>query len=101
MNTFNAIAKSLGEVTLIALVLGVGVPVIVATGIRFWAPETVGADGGTATVPANRNAVTNAIAYVLFAVALVIVAAGILYVAKDFISHTFDIQLFGAKPPKK
>ncbi|GAB2539080.1 hypothetical protein [Nocardia heshunensis] len=97
MHTFNAIAKSLGEVTLIALVLGVGVPVIFAAGIRFWALEPA-ADGPRT---AQRNTVATTIAYVCFAAAAIVVLAGILYIAKDFISHTFDIQLFGAKPPKK
>ncbi|WP_433560562.1 hypothetical protein ACQP1O_23040 [Nocardia sp. CA-151230] len=97
MHTFDAIAKSLGEVTLIALVLGVGVPVIFGIGVRLWALEP--AADGPAT--ANRNVVVTAIAYLCFAAALVVVAAGILYIAKDFISHSFDIQLFGAKPPKK
>ncbi|MEC3956348.1 hypothetical protein VMT65_25140 [Nocardia sp. CDC153] len=98
MHTFTAIAKSLGEVTLIALVLGVGVPVIFGLGVRFWALEPATADGPATS---NRNTAATAIAYVCFAVALVVVLAGILYIAKDFISHTFDIQLFGAKPPKK
>ncbi|MGW4248256.1 hypothetical protein [Nocardia sp. NPDC004722] len=97
MHTFNAIAKSLGEVTLIALVLGVGVPVIFAAGIRFWAGEP--AVDGPRIAP--RNTVATTIAYVCFAAAAIVVLAGILYIAKDFISHTFDIQLFGAKPPKK
>ncbi|MFE3187807.1 hypothetical protein ACFXHA_02300 [Nocardia sp. NPDC059240] len=97
MHTFNAIAKSLGEVTLIALVLGVGVPVIFAAGIRFWALEPA-ADGPQTS---QRNTITTTLAYVCFVAAAIVVLAGILYIAKDFISHTFDIQLFGAKPPKK
>lgn len=97
MHTFTAIAKSLGEVTLIALALGIGVPVVVATGIRFWAMEPA-ADGPRTS---GRNTLAAAVAYACFAAAAIVVAAGILYIAKDFISHTFDIQLFGAKPPKK
>ncbi|MVU82442.1 hypothetical protein GPX89_35075 [Nocardia sp. ET3-3] len=96
MHTFNAIAKSLGEVTLIALVLGVGVPVIFAAGIRFWSLEPAAEGPRTST-----RAVVTALAYLCFAAALLVVVAGILYIAKDFISHSFDIQLFGAKPPKK
>ncbi|AYF75780.1 hypothetical protein D7D52_20220 [Nocardia yunnanensis] len=97
MHTFHAIAKSLGEVTLIALILGVGVPVVFATGIRLWAAEPA-ADGPRTT---QRTTVADTLAAVCFAAAALVVAAGILYIAKDFISHTFDIQLFGAKPPKK
>lgn len=94
MHTFNAIAKSLGEVTLIALALGVGVPLIFGLGIRFWAAEPVTVDGAPAP---HRNPFVQVLAYLCFAIALIVVVAGILYIAKDFISHTFDIQLFGAK----
>jgi hypothetical protein len=99
MHTFNEIAKSLGEVALIGLLLGAGLPLIFAIGMRFWAAEPATADGGTAVQ--TRNPVGQIIAYVCFAVVIVAVLVGILYIAKDFISHTFDVQLFGAKPPKK
>ena len=95
MHTIEAIAKSLGEVTLIALILGAGLPLIFAVGVRFWSMEsaTVTANGA----PAGRNAVAQAIAYLCFAIVIIAVALGILYIAKDFISHTFGVQLFGAK----
>ncbi|WP_330254262.1 hypothetical protein OG874_06835 [Nocardia sp. NBC_00565] len=96
MHTFNAIAKSLGEVTLIAVLLGAGLPLIFAVGIRFWSLETATANGAPA-----RNPLAQAVAYLCFAIVVIAVMIGILYIAKDFISHTFDIQLFGAKPPKK
>ncbi|MQY17380.1 hypothetical protein [Nocardia macrotermitis] len=97
MHTVSAIATSLGEVMLIALILGVGIPLIFAIGVRFWAPETATVNGA----PAERNPVFQAIAYICFAIVAIIVVLGIVYIAKDFISHTFDVQLFGAKPPKK
>ena len=95
MHTFEAIVKSLGEVTLIALVLGAGLPLIFALGVRFWSMETATATANGA--PAERNAIAQAIAYLCFAIVIVAVLLGILYIAKDFISHTFDVQLFGAK----
>jgi len=97
MHTVSAIATSLGEVMLIALILGVGIPLIFSVGVRFWSMETATANGA----PSGRNTVFQAVAYVCFAVVTIAVVLGILYVAKDFISHTFDVQLFGAKPPKK
>lgn len=93
MHTFDAIAASLGEVTLIALILGAGLPVIFAIGVRFWSMETATANGA----PAGRNTVAQAIAYLCFAIVVIAVLLGIIYIAKDFISHTFDVQLFGAK----
>ncbi|MQY26264.1 hypothetical protein [Nocardia aurantia] len=102
MHTFYAIAKSLGEVTLIGLLLGAGIPLVFALGIRFWALEPAVAEGGSGAVAERRgNPVAQAIAYLCFALVIVAVVLGILYIAKDFISHTFDVQLFGAKPPKK
>lgn len=98
MHTFNAIAKSLGEVTLIALLLGAGLPLIFTVGIRFWSMEPATVEGAPA---AARNPIASAVAYLCFAIVVVAVVLGILYIAKDFISHSFDIQLFGAKPPKK
>ncbi len=97
MHTFDAIAKSLGEVVLISVLLGAGLPLIYALGVRFWSAETATASvGGTATA-GGRNPVAQAIAYLCFAIVIVAVVIGILYIAKDFISHSFDIQLFGAK----
>ncbi|WP_019925743.1 hypothetical protein [Nocardia sp. BMG111209] len=100
MHTFYAIIKSLGEVTLIGLLLGAGIPLIFGLGVRFWALEPAVAEGGTATAR-RGNPAAQAIAYICFAIVIIAVVLGIVYVAKDFISHTFDIQLFGAKPPKK
>lgn len=98
MHTVTAIAKSLGEVTLIALLLGVGLPLIFSVGIRFWATDEPATANGA---PAVRNPVVQAVAYLCFAIVVIAVGLGILYIAKDFLSHSFDIQLFGAKPPKK
>ncbi|MEV6773573.1 hypothetical protein AB0N05_33570 [Nocardia sp. NPDC051030] len=98
MHTFTALVKSLAEVMAIALVLGVGVPLIFAIGIRFWSMEPATADGRAVT---TRYSVPQLVAYLCFAVVAIVVGVGILYVARDFISHTFDIQLLGAKPKKK
>ncbi len=98
MHTLTAIATSLGEVTFIAVVLGAGLPVIFAAGIRLWSAEPAAAEGTTA---GRRGSVTQLAAYICFALVAVAVLLGIAYVAKDFISHTFDIQLFGAKSAKK
>ncbi|WP_216894074.1 hypothetical protein [Nocardia alni] len=97
MHTFDAIVKSLGEVVLISVILGAGLPLIYAIGVRFWSMETatVSADG-TATA-GGRNPIAQAVAYLCFAIVILAVVVGILYIAKDFISHSFDIQLFGAK----
>jgi uncharacterized membrane protein (DUF485 family) len=76
---------SLWKVTLIGLVLGAGLPLIFAFGVRFMSTQT--ADG-------RRNNVGFTAAIACFAVVAVAVVAGILYVAKDFIAHQFGIHLF-------
>lgn len=95
MHTFTAIAASLGKVTLIALVLGAGLPLIFAVGIRFW--SMVPAADAAVT---RRGTAARAVAYLCFAVVVLAVVLGILYIAKDFISHTVNVQLFGARPKK-
>ncbi len=89
--------RSLGEVTLIALLLGAGLPLIFALGIRFWSAVPATADGAQAP----PNPIVRAAAYLCFTLVVLAVLLGIVYIAKDFLSHTFDVQLFGAKPPKK
>ncbi|MBF6064294.1 hypothetical protein IU500_21570 [Nocardia terpenica] len=95
MHTFTAIVASLGKVTLIALVLGAGLPLIFAVGIRFWSMEPA-ADAAVT----RRPTAAQAVAYLCFAVVVLAVVLGILYIAKDFISHTVNVQLFGARPKK-
>ncbi|ATL67577.1 hypothetical protein [Nocardia terpenica] len=95
MHTFTAIVASLGKVTLIALVLGAGLPLIFAVGIRFWSMEPA-ADAAVT----RRDTAARAVAYLCFAVVVLAVVLGILYIAKDFISHTVNVQLFGARPKK-
>jgi hypothetical protein len=93
MDTFGTIVKSLGEVALIGLLFGAGLPIIFAAGIRMLADGEPNA-GGTIT---GRDRVYTVIGYLLTGIVALTVLIGIVYIAKDFILHTFDVSLFGAK----
>ena len=75
-----------------ALIFGAGLPIVFAFGIRSLAPAGVNADG-----TAQRNPASTALGYLFLGLVVVAVVVGILFIAKDFIAHTFDISLFGAK----
>lgn len=93
MHTLATNLNALWKVTVIALILGAGLPLIFAYGIKFWSAETTNADG---TSTGQRNSAAAAGAIACFGVVVVAVVAGILYIAKAFIASKFDIHLFGA-----
>ncbi|WP_328388909.1 hypothetical protein [Nocardia sp. NBC_00416] len=83
--------RSLGQVTLAALVLGAGLPMVFAFGVRLWSlSETVAPDGSV-----RRRAVARVGAYTCLFAVVAVVIAGVLFVAKAFLAHRFGIHLFG------
>lgn len=91
METVLTNLRSLGEVTLAALVLGAGLPMVFALGVRWWsAAASAGPDG---TV--RRNPVALAGAYLCLIAVLVVVVAAVLLVAKAFLADRLGIHLFG------
>jgi hypothetical protein len=95
MNTFVNTIDSLWKVVAIGVALGVGLPIVFAFGIRNLSIARVGA-GGSAP-PRGFTAVIGAMC---ITAVLAAVTAGILFIAKDFIYHTFDFSLFGADTKK-
>jgi hypothetical protein len=96
VNTFNAILSSLGKVGMYAFLLGVGLPLLFAFGIRFMSVETASA-GGTGAPTGQRNQAAYALAMLIFAIVAGAVIIGILFIAKDFIGHQFGWYILGAK----
>lgn len=91
MSTLLTHLRALLDVTLAGLVLGAAVPVLFALGVRWWSvAEVTGSDG---TV--RRNPVAAAGACLCLLVVLVVVVAGVLFVAKGFLSDRLGIHLFG------
>ena len=82
---------SLWKVFLIGLVLGAGLPIVFALGIRLLSPELVRADG--VQRPAGA-AVRQIVGWFAITLVVVAIAVGILYVMKDFLAQSFGIHLF-------
>nr|WP_280441729.1 hypothetical protein [Nocardia brasiliensis] len=92
MHTLITNLNSLWKVMLAGLVLGAGLPLVFAVGVRFWsAAETVSADGRVT----QRNYPALAVALVCFGLIIAAIVTGILYTAKAFIAARFGIHLFG------
>lgn len=90
METVLTNLRSLGEVTLAALVLGAGLPMVFALGVRLWSAATAGPDGAV-----RRNPVALAGAYLCLITVLAVVVAAVLFVAKAFLADRLGIHLFG------
>lgn len=91
MSTLLNELRALFDVTLAALILGAAVPMLFALGVRWWSgAEVTGPDG---TV--RRNPVALAGALLCLLIVLTVVVAGVLLVAKGFLSDRLGLHLFG------
>ncbi|MEV6277492.1 hypothetical protein [Nocardia sp. NPDC051832] len=92
MHTLTTNLKALWDVTLAALILGAGLPIIFAVGVRLWSSaDSVQSDGSAA----RRNYPALAGAWACFLLVLAAIIVGILYTAKAFLAAKFGIHLFG------
>ena len=85
------------KILLFGLILGSGLPALFALGVRAGAAGAgvVGSDGSAV---AHKNPALTALSYALYALALVAVVIGVLYVARDFIGAHTGMYILGAKP---
>ena len=90
---FNYIAAL--KILAFGLLVGAGLPALFAVGVRLNA-EGVGVaqHGGTVS---HRNPVLVAISWLIFALVLVAVIVGVLFIARDFIGHHTGWYILGAK----
>lgn len=95
---FAAILLSALRVLGIGLVLGAGLPAIVAIAMHLQArgagDVTVDASGAV-TASGPRNPALSALAIVLFAFVICAVIAGVLFITRHSLHHYFGITLFG------
>ncbi|MFC9438128.1 hypothetical protein [Nocardia sp. NPDC057030] len=92
MHTLITNLNALWKVMLAGLILGAGLPLVFAVGVRFWsAGDAVSADGRVA----QRNYPALAVAVLCFGLIIAAIVTGILYTAKAFIAARFGIHLFG------
>lgn len=93
MHTLVTNLNALWQVTVAGLVLGAGLPIVFAVGVRLWsAADTVPTQGSAA----QRNYPALVGAYACFALVVAAIITGILYTAKAFLAARFGIHLFGA-----
>ncbi|CRZ18000.1 hypothetical protein [Mycolicibacterium neworleansense] len=90
-NWINLVA--VGKILLFGLVVGASVPTLFALGVRLHIAGAI-ADGPS---DAARRRLLIALSWVIFALVLVVVVTGVLFIAKDFIGHHTGIHLFGSK----
>ncbi|MEU0501509.1 hypothetical protein [Nocardia sp. NPDC005998] len=89
MHTLVTNLNALWKVTLAGLLLGAGLPIVFAVGVRLWSAADV--DGRAA----QRNYPALAGAYACFTLIIAAIVTGILYTAKAFLAAKFGIHLFG------
>jgi hypothetical protein len=85
------------KILVFGLVLGSGLPALFALGVRAGAAGA-GAEGSDGTAVGQKNPALTALSYTLYALALVAVVIGVLYVARDFIGLHTGMYILGAKP---
>ncbi|MCX5041741.1 hypothetical protein OG921_00865 [Aldersonia sp. NBC_00410] len=91
MQTISNTLDSLWQVLAVGVAFGAGVPLMFACGLRFLSAhgDDVDADG-----TAKRNVRTTIAAGACFAVVLITVITGILFIMKDFLANDLGIHIF-------
>ena len=88
------------KILIFGLLLGSGLPALFALAVRVGAEgagvEGTSGSGGAAVT--HKNPALTALSWVLYAVALVAVIIGVLYIARDFIGAHTGMYILGAKP---
>lgn len=84
------------KILVFGLLMGAGLPALFAIAVRMNAEGAGAAEHDGAVAQKNPLLVTAS--WVIFAVVLVIVLIGVLFIARDFIGHQTGVYLLGAKP---
>ena len=95
MNTWFNYEASL-KILIFGLLLGSGLPALFALAVRAGAIGA-GVEGSDGAAVAHKNPALTALSWVLYAVALVAVIIGVLYIARDFLGVQFGWYILGAK----
>jgi hypothetical protein len=90
---FNYIATL--KILVFGLLLGAALPALFALGVRLNAEGAGLTEHGGAV--AHRNPVLIAVSWLIFALVLVAVIVGVLFVARDFIGQHIGVYILGAK----
>lgn len=82
------ILQSLIQVTVVGIILGAGLPVLFALGVKLGVPEGASATG---SLPGWRRG----LAWVFFGVVIIAIIAGLLWITQGRIYSTFGWDVFG------
>lgn len=82
-----------GRVLLVGLLFGAGLPALFAIGMRLQSAGTGEVDGDA---PGTRRPALVATGWIVFALVIAAVLAGVLWITRLSIYHYFGISLFGA-----
>ncbi|EME19273.1 hypothetical protein [Rhodococcus triatomae] len=94
MDLLTKTAESLWQVIAVGLLLGAGLPALFAVGLRLIGTADPGtAAPGTAVVGA-RSRLAVVAGWACFAIVVIAIVTGILFIMADFLDHTFGIDLF-------
>ncbi|MGB6205806.1 hypothetical protein [Mycobacterium sp.] len=85
------------KILIFGLLLGSGLPALFALAVKVGSVGAgIAGSDGAAVWP--RNPALTALSWVLYAVALVAVAIGVLYISRDFLGAHTGWYILGAKP---
>jgi len=85
------------KILIFGLLLGSGLPAVFALAVKVGAVGA-GIQGSDGAAVAHKNPALTAISYTIYALALVAVVIGVLYIARDAIGAWTGVYLLGAKP---
>ena len=94
MDLLTKTAEWLWQVILVGLLLGAGLPALFAFGLRLLGSGTTATVDASGTQVRTRHPLATIGAGVCFAIIVIAIVTGILFIMADFLDHTFGIQLF-------
>jgi hypothetical protein len=86
------------KILIFGLLLGSGLPAVFALGVRAGAAGAGVVEGSDGAAVAHKNPALTALSWLIYALALVAVLIGVLYIARDFIGAHTGMYILGAKP---
>lgn len=86
------------QILVAGLIVGAGLPALFAIAVRMNAEGSGVAAGHGGAALSQRNPVVVALSWTIFALVLIFVIVGVLFIARDFIGHQTGLYILGAKP---
>ncbi len=90
-NWINLVA--VGKILLFGLLVGGSVPTLFALGVRLRLTNTGDLADGPSDTPRRRLMI--GLSWMIFALVLIVVVTGVLFIANNFIGHHTGLYLFG------